>query len=81
MTRVAVLDHQARAVLQAVALALATDLVDEDELALAVHHDRVVLALDELDVVEPDGALVAGLERATAPCESDRRHRCGTYAS
>ena len=77
----AVLDHQARAVLQAVALALATDLVDEHHLALAVHHDRVVLALDELDVVEPDGAVVARLERATARCESDRRHRCGTYAS
>src|SRR5690606_28411425 len=36
----------------------------QNELALAIHHDPVVLLLDQLDAVEANRALVARLERA-----------------
>src|SRR5262249_51411795 len=62
-------------------LALATDLVDNDELALSRHHDPVVLLLDQLHRVEADRALVARFDRRllgadlTDATDVERTHR------
>ena len=73
---------QPGAVGQAVALALAAGLVDDDELAVAVHDDPVVLSrLTTLDVLELDDAVVARLERRllgadlTDAADVERTHR------
>src|SRR5207253_144347 len=77
----AVLDRQACTVLEAIALALATDVVDQDELALAIHDHPVIFTLHDVDVVELDGALVAGLEARllrpdlTDATDVERTHR------
>ena len=55
-------EEQAGAVGQAVALALAAGLVLDHDLAVAVHHDGVLVALDELDVLQANHAVVARLE-------------------
>ena len=59
---VAFAEEQLGAVGQAVALPLATGLVLDDDLAVAIHHDVVLLALDQLDVLELHHAVVARLE-------------------
>ena len=52
LTLVAFADEQLGAVDQPVALALAAGLVDDDDLAVAVHdHQRAVLALDDVGVL------------------------------
>src|SRR5262249_45215123 len=77
----AVLDLEACTVLQAVALTLTPNLVDENELTLAVHYHRVVLLLHQLDAVEADRAVVARFERGllganlTDTTDVERTHR------
>ena len=58
----AVYEEQPCAVGQAIALALAPRLVLNHDFAVAVHDDGVLLALDELDVLQANHAVVAGLE-------------------
>ena len=58
----AVGEVQLGAVGQAVALALAAGVVLDDDLAVPVHDGVVLLALDQLDVLQLDVTVVAGLE-------------------
>ena len=58
----AVAEEQPGAVGQAVALALATGLVLDHDLAVTVHHDPDLLALDHVGVLQLDDAVVARLE-------------------
>src|SRR6187431_1240598 len=67
------LEH--RAVQQAVVLALATGVVHDHELAVAIHdHDAAVVPLGQLCILEVHGAFSARLERAlldlTARCRT-----------
>ena len=62
-----------RAVDEAVVLALAAGVVDEDDLAVTVHDDRAVLLLRDVRVADADVALVARLERALLDLAARRR--------
>src|SRR5690606_37616077 len=57
-------DHQARAVDQIVGLADAAHVVEELDLSVSVHDDRVLGTVDELDVIERHLAAEASFERA-----------------
>ena len=59
---VAVAEVQPRAVGQAVALALAARLVLDHDLAVTVHDDPDLVALDDVGVLQLDDAVVARLE-------------------
>ena len=76
-------DLEDRAVHEAVVLALAAGVVDDDELAVAVHdHDRAVLLLRDVGARGGARCLRCAPRASSArSCRAPPRRRCGTCAS